>query len=116
MPIVTPLVAFLCSVWAWSIYSGADPLVRYVVPRSPASGVLRKGDLIEDVRGAPPPPFAKSLALLMPVVDQVALFYPGDKIRLDIRRGGRPMVVAVTLGQRAFGGPKEPAGTYLVLM
>jgi hypothetical protein len=32
LPLVTPLVAYLCSIWAWSIYSAADPLVRYVTP------------------------------------------------------------------------------------
>jgi hypothetical protein len=32
LPILTPLTAFLCSIWAWSIYSSADPLVRYVIP------------------------------------------------------------------------------------
>jgi hypothetical protein len=32
LPLVTPLVALLCSIWAWSIYSSIDPLVRYVVP------------------------------------------------------------------------------------
>ena len=32
LPILTPLVALLCSVWSWSIYSGIDPLVRYVIP------------------------------------------------------------------------------------
>ena len=32
LPLVTPLVALLCSIWAWSIYSSADPLVRYVIP------------------------------------------------------------------------------------
>jgi hypothetical protein len=32
LPIVTPLVAMLCSVWTWSIYSSIDPLVRYVIP------------------------------------------------------------------------------------
>ncbi len=32
MPLVTPLVALLCSIWTWSIYSSADPLVRYVIP------------------------------------------------------------------------------------
>jgi hypothetical protein len=32
LPLVTPLAALLSSVWAWSIYSGIDPLVRYVVP------------------------------------------------------------------------------------
>ncbi len=32
LPLVTPLTALLASVWAWSIYSGIDPLVRYMVP------------------------------------------------------------------------------------
>jgi hypothetical protein len=32
LPIATPLVAMLCSVWAWSIYSGIDPLIRYMIP------------------------------------------------------------------------------------
>jgi hypothetical protein len=32
LPLFTPLVAMLASVWAWSVYSGVDPLVRYMVP------------------------------------------------------------------------------------
>jgi len=32
LPIFTPLVALLCTVWAWTIYSSVDPLVRYVIP------------------------------------------------------------------------------------
>jgi hypothetical protein len=32
LPIVTPLVAMLCSVWIWSVYSSADPLVIYAIP------------------------------------------------------------------------------------
>lgn len=32
LPLFTPLTAFLCSVWSWSIYSSVDPLVRYVIP------------------------------------------------------------------------------------
>jgi len=32
LPLATPFAALLCSVWAWSIYSGIDPLVRYVIP------------------------------------------------------------------------------------
>jgi len=32
LPLVTPLAAMLCSIWAWSIYSSVDPLVRYVIP------------------------------------------------------------------------------------
>ncbi len=32
LPIVTPLVALLSSIWAWSIYSSIDPVVVYIVP------------------------------------------------------------------------------------
>ncbi len=32
LPLVAPLTALLCSIWAWSIYSGIDPLVKYMVP------------------------------------------------------------------------------------
>ena len=32
LPIFTPLVALLCTVWSWTIYSSIDPLVRYVIP------------------------------------------------------------------------------------
>lgn len=32
LPLVTPLTALVCSVWVWSVYSSADPLVRYVIP------------------------------------------------------------------------------------
>jgi len=32
LPIFTPLVAFLCAIWSWTIYSSIDPLVRYMTP------------------------------------------------------------------------------------
>jgi len=32
LPLFTPLTALFCSIWSWSIYSGSDPLVRYVIP------------------------------------------------------------------------------------
>lgn len=32
LPILTPLVALLSSVWVWSIYSSIDPLVVYAIP------------------------------------------------------------------------------------
>jgi hypothetical protein len=32
LPIFTPLLALLCSIWSWTIYSSIDPLVRYVTP------------------------------------------------------------------------------------
>lgn len=105
-----PWVGVGLQVTSW----GSPAVVRYVFPRSPANGALRKGDTIEGVRGAPPARFAKALAA--PVVDQVALFRPGDTITFDIKRAGRPMVVAVTLGEWPFGGPSEPARMYWLLM
>jgi hypothetical protein len=32
LPLVTPLVGLLCSIWVWSVYSSVDPLVVYAVP------------------------------------------------------------------------------------
>jgi hypothetical protein len=32
LPIATPLIALLCSVWPWLIYSSIDPLLIYVIP------------------------------------------------------------------------------------
>jgi hypothetical protein len=32
LPIVTPLVALLCTIWSWSIYSSIDPIVVYFIP------------------------------------------------------------------------------------
>ncbi len=32
LPLLTPLTALLCSVWAWLVFSSIDPLVIYVVP------------------------------------------------------------------------------------
>lgn len=32
LTLLTPLVALLCSVWVWSVYSSADPLVIYAIP------------------------------------------------------------------------------------
>jgi len=32
LPIVTPLLALLCTIWSWTIYSSVDPLVKYAIP------------------------------------------------------------------------------------
>ena len=32
LPLVSPMTGLLCAVWAWSVFSQADPLVRYAVP------------------------------------------------------------------------------------
>lgn len=76
----------------------APPKVVYVYPGSPAHGVLHVGDLITGVVGAPPPPEAKWLNGPA-VLDQVALFYPGQQVRLELVRAGLDMTVGVTLGR-----------------
>jgi hypothetical protein len=58
LPILTPLMAMLCSVWAWSIYSSIDPLVRYVVPALHSVQYLyfvwlMKGNLAREREGPP---------------------------------------------------------------
>ncbi len=32
LPILTPMMGLLSSIWAWSVFSSIDPLVRYAVP------------------------------------------------------------------------------------
>ena len=32
LPLLAPLTALFVSVWAWSIFSGIDPLIRYMIP------------------------------------------------------------------------------------
>ncbi|MFT3923943.1 MAG: hypothetical protein QM778_15525 [Myxococcales bacterium] len=32
LPPLTPLLAYLSSIWLWSVYSSLDPLVRYAIP------------------------------------------------------------------------------------
>jgi hypothetical protein len=32
LPLGTPLVALLCTLWSWTIYSSVDPLVQYAIP------------------------------------------------------------------------------------
>lgn len=63
LPIAAPLVAFLCSIWAWSIYSGIDPLVRYVNPALHSIQYLFMVRLLKGNEGAEkegPPFFERS--------------------------------------------------------
>ena len=68
------------------------------VPRSPAQGKLHAGDLVEAVAGAKAPPNAKWLSG-PEVIDQVALFYPGQKIHLVVDRAGQFLDAPITLGR-----------------
>jgi len=71
--------------------------VAYVYPGSPASGKIHDGDLVEAVAGAKAPPEAGYLNG-PEVIDQIALFYPDQRIRLVVRRVGEVLDVPITLG------------------
>jgi len=73
--------------------------VAHVYPGSPAQGKLHVGDLVEAVAGAKAPPNATSLGGPEEVIDQVALFYPGQRIHLVVDRAGQLMGVPITLGR-----------------
>ena len=80
-----------------SAVRGAAKVV-YVYPGSPAQGKLRVGDLVEGVAGAEAAPEAKFLNG-PEVIDQVALFYTGQTIRLVVDRASRFLDVPITLGR-----------------
>ncbi len=88
----------LVGVAVTTTWSSSGAQVASVFPGSPADGKVKVGDLIERVVGAPPPPFARGLGGPK-VIDQVALFYPGQKIRLEVERAGHQLGVPITLGR-----------------
>lgn len=76
LPIATPLVALLSSVWAWSIYSSIDPLVRYVTPALHSIQYLLmvrllKGNEAKEREG--PPHFEMSRAARLGILAATAL-------------------------------------------
>ena len=88
----------LVGVTVMATYRSSGAKVASVYPGSPAAGKLKVGDLIERVAGAPRPPYAGVLNGPM-VIDQVALFYPGQEVRLDVERAGHQLIVPITLGR-----------------
>src|SRR5262249_17954933 len=58
LPLGTALTGLFCSVWSWSIYSGSDPLVRYLIPALHSVQYLYfvgllKGNQAREREGAP---------------------------------------------------------------
>ena len=67
LPLFTPLCALIASVWAWSVFSAADPLVRYAVPALHSAQYLYFVGLLERGRAREregPPWFESSRARL----------------------------------------------------
>lgn len=76
LPIATPLLALLSGVWAWSIYSSIDPLVRYVTPALHSIQYLfmvrlLKGNEAREKEG--PPHFEMSRAARLGILAATAL-------------------------------------------
>jgi hypothetical protein len=90
-PLLTPLLALLCSVWAWSIYASIDPLVKYVVPALHSLQYLYFVRLMKrnEAREREGPPWFETSArvrlaiLALSAVGLGWLFFHGAPVALD---------------------------------
>ena len=74
-------------------------VVRYVYPDSPAAAVnLKSGDQIRSIDGA-------AIEKLSAIVEKLQTLEPGDRVRLEIRRGSETLLVEPTLAQLPEGLP-----------
>lgn len=73
--------------------------VEFVDPDSPANEKLRVGDVIEGVVGSTLPAQDSKYLLGPKVIEEVALYRPGQSIELDVLRGGQPLTVKLKLAQ-----------------
>ena len=84
LPIVTPLTAFICTIWAWTIYSAADPLVRYAIPALHSIQylyfvwLLRRGE----ARDREGPPWFEASGARLGLLAAGALAYSSSSVHL----------------------------------
>jgi hypothetical protein len=71
--------------------------VTAVDPASPAAAGLKVGDIITGVANSTLPPRVTSELLGPPVIDEVAVLAPGDKVALQVVRGAQRLLVPVVL-------------------
>lgn len=70
----------------------SPPVVRYVYPESPAAAVdLKPGDEIRSIDGT-------AVDKLGTIVEKMQSLEPGQKVRLEVRRGSETLLVEPTLG------------------
>ncbi|HVK63860.1 MAG TPA: hypothetical protein VM694_05285 [Polyangium sp.] len=110
LPILTPLTALLCSIWSWSIYSGKDPLVRYVIPALHSVQYLyfvwlMKGNEAREREG--PPWFERSARTRLGILAVSALglgwlLFHGAPTALDEALGPRGKAVYEDLGPTPY--------------
>jgi hypothetical protein len=70
--------------------------VLSITPGSPASQVLKPGDILKGVVGTPP----RQALLGAAVIDELAEHLAGSAVTLEFERDGRPRRARVTLGSR----------------
>ncbi len=113
LPIFTPLSALLVSVWLWSIYSGVDPLVRYMNPALHSLQYLfvvylLKGAQAREREGAPWFEMSANVRLGLLAVSALALgwvLFHGAPAALDaalVPRARRGVDVNGPLGETPF--------------
>jgi hypothetical protein len=105
--ILTPLTAFLCSIWSWSIFSSADPLLVYAVP---ALHSLQYLYFVQQMRGAEareregPPWFERSARVRLGVLAASAVGLGWLLLH------GAPAFLDGALGRRAAHEPMSMLG------
>ena len=89
-------------------------MVVDVLPGFPAAGRLRPGDLITRFNGLPVPDQGRDAERFSAMIKQKRL---GDRVRLDVRRDGRPVQIELDLAsstaleQMYTQGARNPFGT-----
>jgi putative serine protease PepD len=78
--------------------AGDGVALQDVLAGGPAVGLLRPGDVITAVDGAP---VTSNAALAAALADR----RPGERVRIGVLRDGDPVEVPVTLAERPAGGP-----------
>jgi len=110
LPIGTPLVALLCSIWPWSIYAGIDPLVRYVIPALHSVQYLYfvwllRGNEAREREG--PPHFERSARVRVGILAVTAIglgivLFHGLPSALDEALGPRGGITTEAIGPTPF--------------
>jgi hypothetical protein len=110
LPLFTPLTAFVCSIWSWTIYTSFDPLVRYVTPALHSAQYLYfvwllRGNEAREREGPPWFEPARSVRLGVLAVSALALgcllFHAGPSM-LDGALVPRRGALAAALGKTPY--------------
>jgi len=89
-----------------SVSGSADGVVGFVNPGSPAAGQLEVGDVITGMVGSTLTAAAAQNLNGPVVIEDVALLHPGNRVTLNVIRGGSPITIGITLAQRNLDSPE----------